>query len=300
MLHARYMTKSFTFKTLDELPRGDSEITLLYGPAGSGKTFFCGTAGPRTFFINIGDGIQTLQSPLHRKLYPDAKGITIHTIHEEVDANGIVKVAKAFDEVCDVVDFVIDTPDMRERFDTIVIDDASSLRRSAMNKALEVNLKTGLSTTKTKAERFNVVQPEMQDYQREMSIIEQMIAGTTAKCKANGMHMIITGHVRQTFKKGEKMGDSPILMRTSPAFTGVDKNPDQITQYFDNVWYTEAISGGTSRTYRIVTQGHEQLAAKTRWAGVFDVVETNLTWLKALERIQNSDPAKKLLGVKEK
>jgi hypothetical protein len=88
------------------------------------------------------------------------------------------------------------------------------------------------------------------------------------------------------------MGDAPELIKVTPAFTGVDKNPDLIGQYFDNVWHTEVVGGGSQRVYRITTQGHERLTAKTRMAGVFNVLETNLTWLNALERIQNSDPSK--------
>lgn len=286
----------FELKKLGTLERGEAETLLLTGPAGSGKTFFCGTAGARTFFVNVGHGITTLQSPLFRKLHPTADEMLTVTLHEEVDKFGLFKKASLYDDICDVIDQAIAT--VGDQFDTIVVDDASATRRGAMNKALEINQRTGKSQSQSRGEVLGLMTPAMQDYQTEMELMEKFVAGTTQLAKHHKKHLIVTGHQRYSYKKGEKMGDPPILMKVSPAFTGVDKNPDQIAQYFDNVWVTEAVGGGSTRLYRIITQGHEQLTAKTRWAGVFDVTEKDLTWLKALERIRNSDPQKKLVGVR--
>jgi hypothetical protein len=285
-----------SFQTLDELPRGESETLLLYGPNGSGKTYFCGTASERTLFISIGNGEQTLQSPFFRKTFPDAGKMLMVRIPVPANAYGMPTDWKHFDQICDVIDEGL--AKYSDRFDTIIVDDGSALHRNAILKALEVNDATGKSKTKKEGSKWSVLAPAMQDYQTEMNLIDQFISGTTTLCKRNNKHFILTAHDRFTFKKGEKMGDTPELIKVTPAFTGVDKNPDLIGQYFDNVWHTEVVGGGTQRAYRITTQGHDRLTAKTRWAGVFDVTEKDLTWLKVLERIQNSDPAKKMLGVR--
>lgn len=286
----------YHFKTLDELNKGEAESVLLYGGAGTGKTFFCATGGERTLIINIGHGIETIQAPYFRSKFPEAAKIKIITLENTYDDKGNLNMVKLFDDVGDALVEALET--YPELFDTVVIDDASTLRRAAMNKAIEVNFADKLSTTKTKVEKWDVLTPAMQDYQREMSIIEQMLADITVRCKAASKHLIVTAHERYTWKPGDKMGAPAVLVKISPSFTGVDKNPDQITQYFGSVWRTEAVSGGNSRIYRITTQGSETVAAKTRWNGVFDSMEQNLTWAQALKRIQESDPKKKLLGVK--
>lgn len=287
---------TFEFKTLDELPKGDAETLLLYGAAGSGKTWFCGTAGERTLYIDIGNSRKTLQAPLFRKLYPTAGKMLTAVVQPEVNSAGMPNDWKYFDVICDLIDDALENH--ADKFDTIVIDDGSSLHRNAMFKAIETNDATGKSQTKKQSVKFELLAPAMQDYQTEMSIIEQFMAGTVQLVKNANKHLILTAHDRYTYKKGDKMGDAPELIKVTPAFTGVDKNPDLIAQHFDNVWHTDAVGGGSQRIYRITTQGHERLTAKTRWAGVFDVVEKDLTWLKVLERIKESDPSKKLLGVK--
>lgn len=285
----------FKFQTLAELAVGDAIHMILYGAAGTGKTWFCGTMGPRTLFINIGKGISTLQAPYFRKQYPNAGGMLVVDVEETVEEDGSIKNATAWEQVSYIIDESLKLHS--DKFDSIVIDDASALRRAAMNKGIEINFAENLSVTKTKRDKYDTLMPAMQDYQREMTMLEQFVAFYTVRLKSASKNFIITGHERHTFKKGDKMGDAPVLIKTSPWFTGVDKSPDQITQYFDNVWRTEAVSGGNNRTYRIITQGSESVQGKTRWSGVFADTEKDLNWSKVVERIKNSKPSDVMKGV---
>lgn len=289
------------FRSLDEIPADDAVSLCLYGGSGTGKTFFAGSAGPRTLFINIGQGIVTLKSPLFRKLYPEAGQMLVVDIFEKLGERAQPDEGVMFDTVSDTIDNCLQTAQVNDLFDTIVIDDASALRRGAMNKALDVNAKLGKSKSKATSDQYDFVSPGVQDYGTEMAMIEQFMAGYTEICKKAGKHLIVVAHERNIFKKAAGIGDIPSLMKTVPAFTGVDKNPDYVTKYFDNVWNTSAVSGGNERVYRIRCQGDETISAKSRYAGVFDTLENGLDFPKMLKRIKDSQAeSTKLIGVSRK
>ena len=290
------------FRRLDEVPADEAINILLYGGSGTGKTFFAGSAGARSLFINIGQGLATLKSPLFRKLYPEAGQMLTVDIFEKLDRRATPTEGVMFDAVSDTLDNCLQTASVSDMFDTVIIDDASALRRAALHKALDVNQKLNKSQTKSKiVEEFDTVAASVQDFGLEMSMVEQFMSGYTEICKKAGKHLIVVAHERNIFKKATGIGDIPQLMRTVPAFTGVDKNPDYVAKYFDNVWNTSAVSGGTERVYRIRCQGDEAISAKSRYAGVFDTLETDLTFPKVLERIAASQGSNvKLIGVSRK
>lgn len=272
---------------LDDLPKGDGETFLNYGSAGCGKTFFAGTAGSRTLIINNGGGMNTLLSPLFQSKYKGCNPIIV-TVAEKMSERGVFNTAEVFDEICDSIDYYL--KNHHEDFDTVVIDDVTQLRRGAMNKALELNDESGKSNTlKNFVKKFDLVSPAVQDYGVEMNLIEQFIASYTTTLKEAGKHFILNAHERQTFGKPAKIGDVPPLLETRPGFTG-QTFPDQVTMYFDNVWHFEVVSGGSNRVYRVTTQGHETLVAKTRWGGVFETIETNPNFPDVIRRIRETTP----------
>lgn len=286
------------FQTLDEIPADDAVSLLLYGGNGTGKTFFAGTAGPRALFINIGQGLVVLKSPLFRKLYPTAGAMPVVNIYEKLGERAMPTEGVMFDAVSDTIDECLQNKQVEALFDTVIIDDASALKRAAMNKALDVNQKLGKSKSKATSEQYDFTGPGVQDYGTEMQMIEQFMAGYTEICKKAGKHLIVVAHERNIFKKAAGMGDNPILMKTVPYFTGVDKNPDYVAKYFDNVWNATVVSGGSERVYRIRCQGDETISAKSRYAGVFDTVESGLDFPKVLDRIKKSqEESTKLIGV---
>lgn len=284
------------FTTLNDLPKGEGESFLVWGGAGSGKTWFIGTAGNRTLIINNGMGMTTLQSPLFMSKHPGYSPI-LANLREKIKARGVYDAATVHDATCDTIDKAL--KEIPDKFDTIAIDDGSALRRNAMNKALELNQGTNRSKTQEQiVDKYGLVVPAMQDFQTEMRIIDHFIGSYIDLAKQNGKHIIMCAHERLTFAKGEKMGDERKLIRKAPLFTGTDTNPDIASQYFDNVFYMECVGGGNQRVYRATTAGHETLNAKTRWGGVFETVETNPDFLKFIERIKKADPSK-LVGVRK-
>lgn len=278
--------KSANFEFLSNIPAGESETWLIYGGSGSGKTRLIGTCGDRALILNNGNGIDTLKSPLFRELI--ASKPIIATITEKIGKGGIFEQAEAHDAICDTIDYALEK--FGDRFDFVCIDDGTQLKRAAANKALVMNEDMQKSQTMKEVKKWDEMIMAVQDFGQEMSIIETFASNYTTICQQAKKHFILCAHVRQTFKKGERIGDQPVLMKTVPAFTGVDKNPDYVTGYFDNVWYSEVVGGGNDRVWRVTTKGHETLSAKTRMDGIFETVEivkpNDMFMLNAVNRIR--------------
>lgn len=274
------------FKFLHELEKGDAETFLIYGASGSGKTWFSGTAGERTLIIDNGNGIATLQSPLFQRNVGGSPIVV--SLAERLGPRGVFDTALVFDAICDTIDYALEK--FGDKFDTVVVDDATQLRKGALNKGLEINQATGKSQTiKQSKEKYDIVSPAVQDYGIEMNLVEQFIGGYTSILKEAGKHFILNAHERLTYKKGDKIGDPAVLAKTSPGFTG-QTFPDNVPAYFDNVWYFQVVGSGSNRVWRATTQGHESLIAKTRMGGIFETVEPNPNFLKVIQRIRESSP----------
>lgn len=274
------------FKQLNEIPRGVGETFLIYGGSGTGKTRLAGTCGDRTLFIDNGNGKSTLQDPGFLKAI-GANPIIV-SLNEKLGPRGVFDSATVYDAICDTIDYALEK--FPERFDTIVVDDATQLRKGALFKGLEINQKTGKSQTqKNVVEKYDIVVPAVQDFGIEMNLIEQFIAGYTVICKEAGKNFIINAHERLTYRKGDKLGDAPVLAKTSPGFTG-QTFPDAVPAYFDNVWYTQVVGSGSNRVWRIMTQGHESLTAKTRMGSLFPSVMDNVNMLTVFEKLKTGSP----------
>lgn len=245
-----------------DLPPEDFCVTLLlYGNSGTGKTFFIGSAGDRTLIISPSNGLSTLKSLLFKS------SIKANPIIEEINEEPMPDMAKAFDQYSDIIDLYLEKHS--DEIDTIIVDDATALRRTAMNKGLELNQKLGLSKTKGKSKE--VIVPTVQDYGIEMNLMEQFVRHYTAECKRVNKHFILTAHERLLFEKGEALGDIPILRKISPGFTG-RTFPDDITGLFDLTWHTEVKGSGDRVWYQIRTAPDNITVAKNRWGGLFPVL----------------------------
>ena len=270
------------FVFLNELPKGIAETFLIYGGSGCGKSRLAGTAGDRTLFINNGSGVSTLQSPIFKRDI-GANPIVV-TLGENLGKRGTVTEAEVHDAICDTIDHALNK--FGDKFDTIVVDDATQLRRGAMNKGLELNSITKKSKTLDEIVRkHDVVAPTPSDYNMEMVIIESFIANYVAICKGAGKHLIVNAHERVTYGKADKYGEEQPVIRIGPGFTG-KTFPDAIPSYFDNVWRMEVVSGGANRVWRATTAGTEQIVAKTRMAGIFSTVEVNPNFKDIFKRLE--------------
>lgn len=264
---------------LSDLPVGESVTMLIYGPAGSGKTEFCGTAGDRTLIINTGLGIVTLQSKGFRTRHKSNPFI------ETVTEDPIPNAAYGFDKVCDIIDDYL--KNHKDEFDTIIIDDVTALRRFAMNKGLEINQKLNRSKTATTRSQLEVIVPGIQDFSIEMNLIEQFIITYVSIAKENNKHFILTAHERVNYNKPASLGEPPTVNSIRPAFTG-QTFPDSVTGHFDCVWHFETMGAGERIMYNARTAGDSALVAKTRWSGVFPVIVKNPNFLEVVAKIRES------------
>lgn len=272
-----------SFRRLSEAPAAESVCWMEYGPAKTGKTLFMASAGARTLFINNGAGMETLKSPLCRAKYPDAANMLFVTIEEQLDDRGNPVKAAAFDMMSDAIDMGLQ--EYGDQFDTICIDDSTAARRHAMYKGLEINKGTGKSKTLDDVLKYEVVMPAVQDFGIEMNLILQFLVGTIELCKKHKKHLIVGAHERHTLKKAEKIGDQPTIMRIRPGFTG-QTLPDDIGGLWDVLTHTEAVGGGSNTIYRHRFNGDEIIQAGVRYGGIFETVESNVDFLKCVERIR--------------
>ncbi len=269
------------FKRLEDLEAVETQTILVYGSSGTGKTRLAGTLGNRTLIINNGDGISTLQSPAFKR---DIKSNPIViTLAEKLGSRGMFESAQVFDAVCDTIDHALEK--FPQEFDHIVVDDATQLRRGALNKGLEFNKGSGKSKTLDQREKYDMIVPAVQDYGIEMNLIEQFIASYTSICKQAKKNFILNAHERVTYQKGDKIGDQPTILKILPGFTG-QTFPDTVPNYFDNVWRMEVLGAGSNRVWRATTQGTEKITAKTRVSGVLQTVEDKPNLTVMLEKIQ--------------
>lgn len=249
---------------LNEVPSQDNAVTLLlYGNSGTGKTFFIGSAGDRSLVITPRHGFATLQSKKFKDTYKVNPFIEVIDFPDKSSS-------ETYDRYCDIIDTYLEKH--LDEIDTIVVDDATSFRRAAMDKGLELGGKFNTSKTKSKMDaiKTDLVVPAVQDFGMEMKLVEKFVRGTADLCKQHGKNFIMTAHERNVFEKGPNIGDMPTLRKVSPGFTG-QTFPDEITGLFDLTWHTSTQGSGDRIFYQIQTQPDSVVIAKTRWGGLFPV-----------------------------
>lgn len=268
---------------LSEMETTASISMLLYGASKAGKTWFIGTAGSRTLIINTGLGLMTLKSPGFTKKYPGVDPIVETIIEDAIPDN-----AKGFDELCDVLDKYLNpgSPFFNE-FDTVVIDDATQLRRLAMNKSLEINGKEEKSQSLVKSKKYGMQIKAVQDYGGEMDLIDQILLDHIGICRKHGKHFIVTAHERIQYNKPSGIGAIPTVAKIRPGFTG-STFPDAVTGHFDLVWYLEKMGSGERTMYKCRTSGNSSLIAGGRCAGVFEEFIDTPSFPEVLRRIKEA------------
>lgn len=264
-----------TFKRLKDFVPGAAWILLLYGQSKAGKTYTAGTCGPRTLYLNTGNGEETLLAPAFTSRYPNTKDMMLVNFNTEKE--------NAFDLVCKAIDYALEKH--HGEFDWIVLDEATAFRKGAMNKSMELNT-SGRSAIRAKpTEEF--VAPDIQDFLREMQAVEWFLATYVPIFKREGKHFVMVAHERQIFKKPAKVGDEPLLDRIVPGFTG-KTFPDAVPAYFDDVWHMEKVSTVAKPVYRIRTAGTGSELGDSRHGGIFEPQEVDPNLQKMLLRIREA------------
>ena len=282
-----------TYNRLEELPRGESVTALVYGGSKTGKTWFLGTAGSRTLYIDTGDGVATLRSPLFKDK-TSANPIVV-SVREKIGPRGVPNLADAYYQVTDSIDYAL--ANFPDDFDTICVDELTALRRFAMYRGLEYNQKTRRSQTLAKLEADEMFMPGVQDFGTEMSLIEQFCNGYANIAKQHGKNFLMAAHQRILAEKPKDskgaviIGELPIVKEIRPAVTGF-QFPDTISAIFDNVWHAERASGGEGTVYRLRIIGDEVVVAGTRHAGVLPALLRSPNFLTILEHVRSGEPIK--------
>lgn len=271
------MTTPFipNIQKLSAVEFSESLTFLLYGITGSGKTYFCGTAGPRTLFVNLGHGLTTLKSPAFLEKHPyDPYFVNVPT--DESDKIEYVR---------QIINYALEK--RADDFDTIVVDDGSALSRIAMEKAISINSDLQKTNTQSKAKQHGgIIAPQIADYGEEISVLTWFFAKFTEEAKMANKHLLITAHERQVFGKPVRIGEPAPLKKIRPGFTG-QTFPDAIPQFFDEVWQFEVVGSGERKKFRQRTIGNELVNAKSRHGGVFKEIEENLSFPEVIKRIKS-------------
>jgi|SRR5215203_3890224 len=267
-------------RPLEKVPLAESVTTIAYGNSGSGKTTFIGSAGNDTLIIDNGKGLDALKSPYASQRFGALNPLVI-TIRD--DRGKVFKEKPiAFDRVAEAIDWAFDT--QADKFTKIAIDDATMLRQDAMDKALLINDELGKSQSykQSRAKGMRIV--AVQDYGTAMDLTLQYLAHLIARCKANEKHLILASHVRETYTKPDKIGNTPVLRRISPAFNG-ETFPDDVVALFDNAWFFENVGGSK---FRCRTKGDDIVTANTSTGGIFDQYVYDPDFQRMLTAIQAS------------
>ena len=269
------------FQRLEDIVPGESTTLCLYGPSGVGKTWLCGSLGGEdTAYINIGDGRETLSSPLFKSKNPNAGKTLIVDIEEKIGPHGIPETAQAFDMLTDAMDELFKKPEIKN----IIIDDLNALSRAAIVKGMEVNQLTGKSKSQEASNKHSAMVHTIQDFGMEMTMVSWFASSYCALAKQNKVNLILTALPLREYKKGEKIGDLPTLIGVMPRVTG--KYAPDFPGFFDDVWFMEQIRGMQGVVTQVRTRGDNVVYAKTRHAGVFKDTEINPNLRELLNRIK--------------
>lgn len=257
----------------------ESTIALIYGGAGSGKTWWAASA-PRPVVFTDRNGLVTLKSKGWRSAHPNANPQIVRLNMDETPLN-----PRAFDQIRNQMDQLFSKENL-DTFDTIIIDDIDFARTAARNKAVVLNGLDGRSKTSS-MERQNPMFKDVfllkrQDFGTEMGLVDNFLLELTSGCREYSKNLIVCAHELRSMKQDDKGNN--FLESVKPLFTG-QKTPDNITRYFDIVWYLHTIGAGSAIKREFVTDKESYYPCKTRWSGLFKNPERDVTAAQVFQRI---------------
>ncbi len=248
---------------------------LVFGSFKTGKTAGAATF-PRPNFIEFDQGIATLAS----KWWKDKFGVKeiLYESFKETKKNhmGVVTEPHAFDDASRYFDKYM-KPDLRDTFDTWVIDSGSTLTEFSNNKAVYLlgGIMQGVkSNTLAQGKQYGLIAPKQQDFGAERSMAEQFIQMVFDSDK----HFVLICHEQII------QDDDGRVTAIGPMFTG--KSRQNIPLKFDEVYRIKAQKVGTEMKRTLMTQsdGISQVGTRlgvpdgTEWT--WDAIQKSLGQLK--------------------
>jgi hypothetical protein len=262
-------------RRLSEDKRIEGTCMMIYGAAGTGKTFWSAGAGDDWIVLTDRNGIITLKSPLFKKQV-GTDPFVVEVIPDQSPTQ-----PKMFDALRNQIDGFL-APATRGDWKGIVLDDINTTRIAARNKAIELNGFMGRSKTSSNAQsgKFkDIIIPTISDFGTEMGLVESFLRQLTDGMREEGKNLIVCAHERIYRKEG-----SNTIVAVKPFFTGTD-TPDAMPGIFDLVWYIRTVGSGSNTKREFVTDSEGGIMAKTRWGGLFKNPEREITAKQVFARI---------------
>lgn len=255
-------------------------IMMIYGGAGSGKTWFSGSA-PRAVVFSDRNGIVTLKSKGWKEAHPGIDPYLIELIPDDDPAK-----PNAFDSIRNQLEELFNKDNI-DKFDTIVIDDIDFTRLAARNKGIVLNGLLNRSKTSTNATQKgspfkDIYILTMSDFGTEMNLFDTFLIELTSACRQYRKNLIVCAHERYYTRKDDKGNEYTVSVK--PLFTGKD-TPDNVTRYFDILWYVHTTGAGTALKREFITDQESYYPCKTRWSKLFSNPEKNITAAQVFDRI---------------
>jgi len=236
---------------LNDLYSDKPVMMMVYGEAGTGKTTWLKGAGDRQLILDLGKGLRSILGTINP--------LVINTEFSFLD----LKDTKGFDRVRDQLFKTME--EEIDNYDTVSIDELTTLGMLAKIKAIQVNQDLGKSSSLVNSRKEKIIVMELSDWGAAIDAVNLFLAELSEVCYQTGKNLLVLAHQRDVFKKAAKQGETPDLEEIRVGIYG-RSFPDTIPNHFDYCWHFSIDGKGRNRRYKIQTEGDEIIMAKTRGA----------------------------------
>lgn len=260
----------FTLADVD--PIGRTEVMIVSKPGG-GKTVMATTFPPPFRWI-AADGRNSLKSVR----WAFQAGITAltrfedlraYTPVEDVTKGTYVDNPRAFNEMCDRVDFWF-SPEELPKWEngTLVLDSMTSINDWTMNMGLSINQKFP-STSKPLSGSHEINKKALarivtgqQDYKSSMALMEGWLMDVRGQCAKHNRNLVILCH---EFTEQDEEG---AVLSYAPQLHGQLRT--KVAKDFDDVWWMQVYNG---KEFKVQVHADPKHPCKTRWGQVLSKEE---------------------------
>ncbi len=241
---------------LSEVYREKPVFMLCYGAYGVGKTDWLIGAGDRQIVVDLGKGLKTLIGHIDPFVLP----VTFNVGKYDT---------KAFDRIkTDLFEAMVEEKD---NYDTVSIDELTTLGFLAKLKGLGVNADIGKSGSLDISKKQKTIYMELSDWGQAISEVDFFLAEMTELCFQLDKNFILLAHQREIYKKAKRMGELPEIDQIRIGIYG-RTFPDAVPNHFDYVWYFTVDGKEKNRRYTAQTKSDSIIAAKTRGGSYENII----------------------------
>jgi len=255
-----------------------SNVTVIMGPIGSGKTTIASSYPKPILFVSVADKVETDKNGDDVLIGDSGEQVLIELEGEGID---VLRVKNGY-EAIEVIKDLKATNDTH--YKTIVLDAISTIEdEMAMTIARRKNTKNKESGGGLSFDDWNNIKAQI--YPVYEAYENYSLRPDT--------EVVIISHVKDMEKTSKTTGDK--YTKTIPNLT--QSNGTRLTKDAKNVWYVEQVSvDGVEGVYRTTLAGHPFMDLKTRTNGakINSKYIDDLTYDKYIDFITGlNDPSKK-------